>query len=127
MKAQLVQLEKKVQQQESLIAALQKTERSSSGYRKSVPSSVEKLVPDLTPSAVTGMPKSCADLRYMGHTANGLYLTLGTEQIETVFCDFTQLPSDPSTLTINTYFHLRKILYNLNYISCRFSDVDWIF
>ena len=35
------------------------------------------------------MPKSCAGLQYMEHTANGLYLFMGTEKGENVFCHFT--------------------------------------
>ena len=61
-----------------------------------VVSTVENTIPDLKPVVATGIPKSCADLRYMGHTSNGLYLIMGTKQVETVYCDFTVLPSDPS-------------------------------
>ncbi len=47
--------------------------------------------------AAAAIPKSCADLSYLGHSLNGLYLIMGTEHVETVFCDFSvPLPSDPS-------------------------------
>ena len=49
--------------------------------------------------AATGIPKSCADQRNNGHTASGLYLIMGTGKVETVFCDFTTTPSDPSKIT----------------------------
>ena len=39
--------------------------------------------------SINGMPKSCADLKQNGHTANGLYLIMGTEKVETVFCDLS--------------------------------------
>ena len=65
----------------------------------SIPSSVYTssiIEHQLKSVAATGIPKSCADLRYMGHSANGLYLIMGTDKVETVYCDFTALPSDPS-------------------------------
>ena len=43
-----------------------------------------------------GIPKSCADLRNNGHKANGLYLVMGTDKVETVHCDFSALPSNSS-------------------------------
>ena len=46
--------------------------------------------------AAIGIPKSCADLRNNGHSANGLYLIMGTDKVETVHCDFSALPSDSS-------------------------------
>ncbi len=97
--ARLEELEIQVQQQQSMINALQQEKEIQTLINsKSSPNinSVNEQIPDLKSVATTGMPKSCADLRYIGHTVNGLYLILGTEQIETVFCDFTQLPSDPS-------------------------------
>ena len=44
--------------------------------------------------AVTGMPKSCEDLWKIGHHLNGLYSVMGSEMVESVYCDFTKLPSD---------------------------------
>ena len=55
------------------------------------------------PAAVTGLPKSCADFRYLGHAASGLYLIAGTEKVETVYCDFTALPNDLSKITFSVY------------------------
>ena len=59
---------------------------------------------EATPVAETGIPKSCADLRYMRHSANGLYLIMGTEKIETVYCDFSVLPSNASKII---FYNLR--------------------
>lgn len=40
------------------------------------------------------MPTSCQDLNQMGHILNGLYSVMGTEMVQSVYCDFTLLPSD---------------------------------
>lgn len=45
---------------------------------------------------VSGVPTSCADLSKIGHTLNGIYSIKTNDLIETVFCDFTKLNSDPS-------------------------------
>ena len=59
---------------------------------------------DKTAVATAAMPTSCADLRYLGHSINGLYLIMGTDKVETVFCDFTvPLPSDPSKITFQAF------------------------
>jgi hypothetical protein len=47
--------------------------------------------------AVTGMPKSCEDLWWIGHTLTGLYSVMGTTMVENVYCNFTKLPSDSGT------------------------------
>lgn len=45
-------------------------------------------------------PSSCRDLFVIGHELNGLYLikSITSDRVDTVFCDFTQLQDDPSTL-----------------------------
>ena len=75
------------------------------------------------PAAVTGMPKSCADLRYLGHAASGLYLIAGTEKVETVYCDFTALPSDPSRIFFCIWQTYRQII-KLMSTRYRLPDVD---
>lgn len=54
------------------------------------------------------MPTSCEDLRLIGHIWSGLYSIMGTQMVETVYCDFTKLTTDPGK------FHLlnkcKKIL-----------------
>jgi hypothetical protein len=44
--------------------------------------------------AVSGMPSSCQDLWSTGHILSGLYSVVGTSMVESVYCDFTKLPSD---------------------------------
>ena len=44
--------------------------------------------------AVSGRPTSCTDLWRIGHSLSGLYSVMGTEQVESVYCDFTKLPTD---------------------------------
>jgi hypothetical protein len=48
--------------------------------------------------ALSGIPSSCEDLGLIGHTLSGLYSVMGTEQVETVYCDFSKLPNEPSKL-----------------------------
>ena len=49
--------------------------------------------------AVEGFPSSCEDLWRIGHTLSGLYSVMGDEMVESVYCDFTKLPYDPSILS----------------------------
>nr|CAH0110895.1 unnamed protein product [Daphnia galeata] len=42
---------------------------------------------------VNGMPTSCTELWQIGHVLSGLYLIRGVSQVETVYCDFSQLPT----------------------------------
>ncbi len=100
--ARLEALELKVKQQEEMTVALQeKIAKRSTNSIAATPSNFDNY-PNLTdPTAATGMPKSCADLAYMGHKSNGLYLIMGTQQVETVYCDLTVLPSNPSMRSFN--------------------------
>jgi hypothetical protein len=72
--------------------------------------------------AVTGMPKSCEDLWNIGHSLNGLYSIMGSKMVESVYCDFTKLPSDAGKENISTpnFYEL------LDYIHDRFPEVDRI-
>ena len=45
--------------------------------------------------AINGLPSSCADLQIIGHTLSGFYSIAGSAMIESVYCDFNKLPSDP--------------------------------
>ena len=87
-------------QQQSLVLSLQQKMDERPAYSVSakfpVPSRIDSN--DKTPVAASRMPKSCEDLRNNGHTANGMYMILGTEKVETVNCDFTALPTDPSKI-----------------------------
>ena len=43
---------------------------------------------------VVGRPKSCSDLWRIGYSLSGLYSVMGTKQVESVYCDFTKVPTD---------------------------------
>ena len=101
--ARLDELELKVKQQEEKIITLQQQidERPANSLRSKYAPTLNSVDGnDKTPAAATGMPQSCADLISMGHTANGLYLIMGTEQVETVYCNLSAIPSDPSTIIL---------------------------
>ena len=87
-------------------------------------------------AAISGkMPSSCADLWILGHTLSGLYSVMGTDMVETVYCDFAKLPGDQNKLTISLfqfnseYLIIIKFDHELYliYIHCRFPDVDWVY
>ncbi|XP_046633654.1 uncharacterized protein LOC124313031 isoform X2 [Daphnia pulicaria] len=67
--------------------------------------------------AVTGMPKSCEDLWKIGHSLSGLYSVMGSKMVESVYCDFTKLPSDAGfqqwigfddIISSPTYFYVQR-------------------
>ena len=97
----LEELESKMtQQQEVNVALQQKIDSIFLNYPAH--STVDNK--DKAAVAPAAMPTSCAELRYFGQTINGLYLIMGTDKVETVFCDFSVLPSDPSKLNFHTCF-----------------------
>ena len=105
----VVELKAEIQQQKEEIVALhqQIDERPTnwlpSKFEIFHPSSVDSN--NMTAVAATGVPKSCADLRYMGHSASGLYLIMEMGKVETVYCDFSVLPSNPSKIN----FHISML------------------
>ena len=48
--------------------------------------------------SVNGMPKSCRELRQIGHSLSGLYSVMGEKQVESVYCNFTKQPTDSGPL-----------------------------
>lgn len=54
----------------------------------------QRLIVDANQSRA--MPTSCQDLSQMGHVLSGLYSVMGIGMVQSVYCDFTQLPNDPS-------------------------------
>ena len=40
------------------------------------------------------MPKSCEDLKKIGHKKSGLYPVMGTKTVDNVYCDFTKSIND---------------------------------
>ena len=120
------ELKVKNQQQEEKFVALQRQidERSVnllSSHPIIHPSSAESS-DNKTAVAASGIPKSCADLRYLGHSASGLYLIMGTVKVETVYCDFSVLPSNTSKCTFHVLFTKRrsqtKVMNNSKVIRC---------
>ena len=60
-----------------------------------------------------GIPTSCANLKATGHTSSGLYSVMGTAKVESIFCDFTKLPSDASKFQKNqNNYRLVKIEFH---------------
>ncbi|XP_046457317.1 uncharacterized protein LOC124204323 [Daphnia pulex] len=92
--AKIMQLEAKVKQQEILLAALLKSDQSSSG---------SKSVPGESRAATKAMPTSCADLKSTGHLWSGVYSVIGASTVETVYCDFTKPNTDPGFQTFVGY------------------------
>ena len=115
-----------LKQEEKIVALQQQIDERPANYLLSEfaihPGSVESNE-NKTALAATGIPKSCADLRYMGHSASGIYLIMGVGKVETVYCDFTVLPSDPSKVTFHTLYFAKLINLNSgNYKSVKYMS-----
>jgi hypothetical protein len=84
MREKVTELEDKIAQQNSLLFDLlqEKNERTAAAAN---PSAV----------AINGLPSSCGDLKIIGHTPNGFYSVAGSAMMESVYCDFSKLPTDP--------------------------------
>ncbi|XP_046647750.1 uncharacterized protein LOC124337771 [Daphnia pulicaria] len=88
-------LESKIQQQNSLIATLQKEWQSEEMDMKlhETKAIVEDLSIKLNERTgamveIGKMPSSCSDLQRMGHKLSGLYSVIGTRTVEMVYCNF---------------------------------------
>ena len=120
LETKVTQLEETVQlQQQEIVALRQQIDQRPANSPPSQfaihPSSADTTKSkDKTAVAAAAMPKSCADLRYFGQTINGLYLIMGTDKVETVFCDFTAIPSDPSKINFPFNFLFCKVILYLN-------------
>ncbi len=81
----------KVEQQDSLLSSFlrEKNERTAATDFNSV-----SINNNQSAVFINGMPSSCADLRMIGHNLNGFYSVIGSTMMESVYCDFTKLPSD---------------------------------
>jgi hypothetical protein len=91
MRDKVTNLEAKVAQQDSLLSDLlrEKNERTAANYFESSPiSNYQSAV------SVNGLSSSCSDLKMIGHSLNGFYSIVGSAMMESVFCDFSKLPSD---------------------------------
>ena len=81
----VTELEDKIAQQDSLLFDLlqEKNERTAAAAANQ------------SAVAINGLPSSCDDLKIIGHTLNGFYSIAGSAMMESVYCDFSKLPSDP--------------------------------
>ncbi len=94
----VTELEDKIAQQDSLLFDLLQ-EKNECTAAAANPSAV----------AINALPSSCGDLKIIGHTLNGFYSIAGSAMIESVYCDFNKLPSDPGNsfqLTSKTNFFI---------------------
>ena len=93
MRDKVTNLEAKVAQQDSLLSDLlrEKNERTAAAnHFESAP-----MRSNQSAVAINGLPSSCGDLKMIGHTLNGFYSIAGSVMMESVFCDFSKLPSEP--------------------------------
>lgn len=49
---------------------------------------------------VSGMPRSCLDLWRIGHILSGLHSVMGTNMVQSVYCNLTKIPSDAGKVSI---------------------------
>ncbi|XP_046459077.1 uncharacterized protein LOC124205660 [Daphnia pulex] len=90
LEVKIEKLEAKVEQQDSLLTSfLREKNESTAAATDYVPISDNQSA-----VAINGLPSSCADLKMIGHTLNGFYFVMGPAMMESVYCDFTKLPSD---------------------------------
>ncbi len=65
-------------------------------------------------SSIGKIPASCEDLQQIGHKKSGLYSVMGSNAIQTVYCDFIKSSSDSGTDNSKTknvlfcQFHFKK-------------------
>ncbi|KAI9563481.1 C1q-like adipose specific protein-like protein [Daphnia sinensis] len=87
-------LERQINQQASLLNALQAGNRNSAAKvalpdgRKTQRDWNSTLNRATTGPSGIQYPTCCADLYSMGHTLSGVYSVIGSKSVETVFCDF---------------------------------------
>ncbi len=84
MRDKVTELEDKIAQQDSLLFDLlqEKNERTAAAANGSA-------------ASINGLPSSCSDLKMIGHIWNGFYSVVGSAMMESVYCDFSKLPTDP--------------------------------
>jgi hypothetical protein len=94
MRDKVTELEDKIAQQDSLLFDLlqEKNERTAAAANfESAPMRNNQSAA----VSINGLPSSCSDLKMIGHTLNGFYSIAGSTMMESVYCDFSRLPSDP--------------------------------
>ena len=105
MQGKLTELEAKVEQQDLLISDLlrEKIERVKINTGSSPMGADQSAV-----AVINGLPSSCGDLTVMGHTLNGFYSVMGSAMLESVYCDFSKLPSDAG----KCFYSFLKVKFN---------------
>ena len=93
LEAKDVQMQTKIAQQDSLLSDLlrEKNERTAAANHFEF----APMRSNQSAVAINGLPSSCGDLKMIGHTLNGFYSIAGSVMMESVFCDFSKLPSEP--------------------------------
>ena len=88
----VTELKAKVAQQDSLLSDLlrEKNERTAANHFESA-----LMRSNQSAVAINGLPSSCGDLKLIGHIWSGFYSVMGSAMMESVYCDFNKLPSDP--------------------------------
>ena len=93
MRDKIRELEGKIVHQDSLLSDLlrEKNERTAANHFESA-----SISSNQSAVALTLLPSSCGDLKMIGHIWSGIYSIKGAKMMESVYCDFSKLPSDPS-------------------------------
>ena len=93
MRGKLTELKDKIAQQDSLLFDLlqEKNERTAAAANFEF----APMRSNGSAVAINGLPSSCDDLKIIGHTLNGFYSIAGSAMMESVYCDFSKLPTDP--------------------------------
>lgn len=89
-------LEVKIQQQDLLISAMQR-DSSSRAVAGKDDAGIENHLAGSNVTLRQGtskIPRSCADLKSMGHVSSGLFSIMGAKSVEKVFCDFRKQSTD---------------------------------
>jgi hypothetical protein len=99
MQEKVAELESKVQQQDSLLILLREINERTTA----TDFDVAPINNNQSSVAINGLPTSCEDLKMIGHIWSGFYSVMGSAMMESVYCDFSKLPSDPGKYS-STYF-----------------------
>jgi hypothetical protein len=115
------QMQEKITEQDTLLASLlrEKNERTAAADSNFV------LI-NQSPVAINGLPSSCEDLKMIGHSLNGFYSIVGSAMMESVYCDFSKLPSDAGKCFILVIHSTILIRCINNFCHKRFSEMDRI-
>ena len=86
----VAQQQLQLQQQQQLLFNLLQEKNAANHFESAPISNYQSAL------SVNGLPSSCSDLKLIGHTLNGFYSIAGSAMMESVYCDFSKLPTDPS-------------------------------